>query len=126
MPMVMRSFTAGLVRHCSRVSKSGIKLKNVNSPLWRLTIQTCSGCASAPPASERQKKENERIELEAEVRSNVPEYEPLVTPRGKPARLGVVVATPAFWKNGAVVGPWIWEAVVVPSKPLKFTCSARV
>jgi len=74
------------------------------------------------------------LKLEDNVRSRVLEYEPLVTPSGKPAKLGVVVATPAFWKKGAVVGAWMWEAVVpdgapdafVVTRPLKLTCSDRV
>ena len=69
---------------------------------------------------------NAGLKLEAEVRSRVIEYEPLVTPSGKPAKLGVVVATPAVLLKGEAVGAWMWEAVVVPVKPLKDTCNCSV
>src|ERR1051326_3291692 len=66
------------------------------------------------------------LKLEAEVRSNVFEYVPLVTPSGKPAKLGVVVATPAVPLKGEVVAACKWEAVVFPVRPLKDTCSCSV
>src|SRR4051812_14177111 len=38
----------------------------------------------------------------------------------------MVVATLAVPANGTVVQQWIWEAVVVPVKPLKLTCTRIV
>ncbi len=59
------------------------------------------------------------FQLDDKVRSKVLEYEPLVTPKGKPGKVGVVVATPAVPVKALVVGAWMWEAVVVPSRPVK-------
>jgi hypothetical protein len=44
---------------------------------------------------------------------------PAVTPRGKPGNVGTAVATPAFTPTPAQ--QWMWEAVVLPVKPVKVT-----
>jgi len=49
-----------------------------------------------------------------------------VTPSGKSGKVGTVVATPALPVNGADVGAWMCEAVVVPNKPLKDTITLKV
>src|SRR4029077_16399862 len=51
---------------------------------------------------------------------------PEVTPKGKFANVGVVVATPAVPEPEAGVGVWICDAVVVPSKPLNDTSTNNV
>jgi hypothetical protein len=53
--------------------------------------------------------------------SNVWSYVPLVTPKGKPVKVGVVVATPAVPVPGRAVVAWMWDAVVVPKRPEKNT-----
>src|ERR1700704_55892 len=53
-------------------------------------------------------------------------YTPLVTPVGKPGNNGVVVATPAVLTPGTAVQQWMCEAVVVPVRPLKETCTCIV
>jgi hypothetical protein len=48
--------------------------------------------------------------------SNVLSYVPDVTPAGKPEKVGVCVATPAFIVTGSKSQQWICAAVVVPNK----------
>jgi hypothetical protein len=45
------------------------------------------------------------------------EYDPEVTPSGNPEKLGVCVAAPAVPTPGRAVQHWMWDAVVVPSRP---------
>ncbi len=45
------------------------------------------------------------------------EYVPLVTPRGNPAKVGSVVATPALGE----AQQWMCDAVVPAVSPLKFS-----
>ena len=49
--------------------------------------------------------------------SKVLSYVPDVTPIGKPAKYGVVVATPAVPAPGTVVAACVCAAVVLPSRP---------
>src|SRR5207302_7074530 len=53
--------------------------------------------------------------------SSVLSYVPLVTPSGKPANVGVVVATPAVPVPATAVALWMCDAVVVPTNPLNVT-----
>ena len=66
------------------------------------------------------------FQLEARVKSKVLLYVPLETPSGNPAKLGVVVATPALPVSATAVGAWIWDWVVVPNKPLKEADNAKL
>src|SRR5437588_335251 len=58
--------------------------------------------------------------------SRVLSYDPLVTPRGNPENVGVVVATPAVPVPATAVAAWMWDAVVVPSRPENTTCTRMV
>jgi hypothetical protein len=62
----------------------------------------------------------------SEVRSNVLSYTPLVTPRGNPVKVGVVVATMAVEVPGLAVALWMCEAVVVPRSPANDTWTCRL
>src|SRR4051794_37957504 len=61
-----------------------------------------------------------------EVRSSAPElYVPLVTPRGNPANVGVVVATIAVPVKGVGVAAWMCDAVVGLVRPENATLTSR-
>jgi hypothetical protein len=51
------------------------------------------------------------------VISKIIEYEPDVTPSGKPENDGVCVATPAVPVPGEAVQQWMWDAVVPAVNP---------
>ena len=53
-------------------------------------------------------------------------YVPDVTPNGNPGSVPGVSTTPAVPVNGLAMAPWICAAVVVPSRPLKFTLMDNV
>ena len=69
---------------------------------------------------------NDALKLVASVRSSVLSKVPLLTPMGKPAKNGVVVATPAVPVNATAVGAWMWHAVVLPSSPENDACTRIV
>ncbi len=66
------------------------------------------------------------FQLLAKVMSNVWSYEPLVTPKGKPANEGSCVAGAAVPVFGLAVGAWMCAAVVPASKPWNWTCTRIV
>jgi len=51
---------------------------------------------------------------------------PAITPSGKPANVGVVVATPAVPVPGEAVAAWMCDAVVLPVSPENVTCTCMV
>jgi hypothetical protein len=53
--------------------------------------------------------------------SNIWSYVPLVTPKGNPGNVGVVVATKATPIPGEPVVAWMWDAVVALVRPEKLT-----
>ena len=52
------------------------------------------------------------------------EYVPEVAPKGNPANVGIVVATPVA--PGGRTQQWMCDAVVVPCKPLNVTSTDNV
>ena len=57
---------------------------------------------------------------------NVWSYVPKVTPDGKPAKVGSVVATPAVPEKGAAVAACMWLAVTPATSPEKVACTLIV
>src|SRR5690349_11109760 len=78
-----------------------------SSPL----ASAASAAAIVPPSAVM----NAGFQLDACVKSNVLTEVPDVTPSGKPTKLGVVVATPAF--PGGEMQQCICEAVVAAPSP---------
>src|SRR3954454_20877816 len=82
-----------------------------------------ASAASAPAVVPPLAVMNAGFQVDACVVSNTALKLPLVTPRGKPVKLGVVVATPAV--PGGATQQWMCEAVVGALRPLNtaLTCS---
>src|SRR5262245_30719637 len=77
-------------------------------PVSMALKRAVSAVAGDPPLAVM----NAVFQLEFNVKSSVFEKDPANTPAGKPAKLGVVVATPAVPLKGLAVAAWMWDAVV--------------
>src|SRR5689334_20771084 len=90
---------------------------------WSMAMKNAfSADAGVPPLAEMY----DGFQLPDCVRSSVWSNDPLCTPIGRLAKVGVCVATPAVPEPTAGVGAWMCDAVVLPVSPAKVACTRMV